>query len=75
MSNDDVLITPMEFIKMLNCGKLTKPADLIIVRNSASCGKLSCVSEEMLPLLQANSCCEVVVRVVTLVLSVGVQNF
>ncbi|KAG0727943.1 hypothetical protein GWK47_033558 [Chionoecetes opilio] len=66
--SDAVLVASRQFKEMLNRGKLTKPSDfsLNIVREICFMWRaLMCTEETRLLLLQANSSCEVFVRVVT----------
>ncbi|KAG0729826.1 hypothetical protein GWK47_029541 [Chionoecetes opilio] len=66
--SDAVLVASRQFTEMLNRGKLTKPSDfcLNIVREICFMWRaLMCTEETRLLLLQANSSCEVFVRVVT----------
>ncbi|KAG0712976.1 hypothetical protein GWK47_001942 [Chionoecetes opilio] len=64
---------PKQFTEILNRGKLTKPPDFCLNVVREIC--FMCTEETRLLLLQANSSCEVFVRVVTQVFIVGVQNF
>ncbi|KAG0702601.1 hypothetical protein GWK47_025057 [Chionoecetes opilio] len=66
--SDAVLVASRQFTEMLNRGKLNQnpqTSPLTSSGRSASCGGLSCaLKETRLLLLQANSSCEVFVRVV-----------
>ncbi|KAG0715127.1 hypothetical protein GWK47_012673 [Chionoecetes opilio] len=70
---DAVLVASRQFTEILNHGKLTKPSDFCLNVVREIC--FMCTEETRLLLLQANSSCEVFVRVVTQVFVVGVQNF
>ncbi|KAG0716829.1 hypothetical protein GWK47_008723 [Chionoecetes opilio] len=77
--SDAVPVASRQFAEMMvNRGKLTKPSDfsLNVVREICFMWRaLTCTQETRLLLLQANSSCEVFVRVVTQVFVDGVQTF